>query len=65
MVDKPLGASAPFFMRNFKVIDKRSGETKKPAPSQESYQPKNDKVVMPTGNVQPSQKKAPKQPFCN
>lgn len=47
------------------MIDKRGGETKKPAPSQESHQPKNDKIVMPTGNVQPSQKKAPKQPFCD
>jgi hypothetical protein len=47
------------------MIDKRDGETKKPQPSQESYQPKNDKVILPTGNVQPSQKKAPKQCFDN
>lgn len=47
------------------MIDKREGETKKSVPSQESYQPKNDKVILPTGNVQPSQKKAPKQVYDN
>ena len=45
------------------MIDKRDGVTRKPAPSQESYQPKNDQVIMPKGDVQPSQKKAPKQVY--
>lgn len=47
------------------MIDKRDGETKKPQPSEGPLFEKADKVIMPTGNVQPSQKKAPKQPFCD
>lgn len=46
------------------MIDKREGETKKPIPS-EGPLFNNQGPVMPTGNVQPSQKKAPKQPYDN
>lgn len=45
------------------MIDKRSGETKKPQPSQESYFPKADNPPKPSNNVQPSQKKAPGQVY--
>lgn len=47
------------------MIDKRSGETKKPAPSEGPIFPKSQEVILPTGNVQPSQKKAPKQVYDN
>lgn len=45
------------------MIDKRDGTTKKPAKSQDSYF--NDDPKMPTNNTQPSQKKAPKAPYCD
>ena len=44
------------------MIDKREGVTKKPIPSQETYFPRT-KSELPTKDVQPSQKKAPKQPY--
>lgn len=44
------------------MIDKRDGETKKQPKSQDSYF--NDAPKMPTNNVQPSQRKAPK-PTCH
>lgn len=47
------------------MIDDRSGETKKKQPSQDSYFPKSENPPLPSNNVQPSQKKAPKQPYCN
>ncbi|WP_161599953.1 hypothetical protein [Pseudomonas sp. MPC6] len=46
------------------MIDKREGETKKPIPSQEPYFPRV-KQELPGKDVQPSQKKAPKQPHDN
>lgn len=45
------------------MIDKRDGETKKPQPSEGPIFPKSQDVVMPKGDVQPSQKKAPKQVY--
>lgn len=47
------------------MIDKRDGETKKPMPSEPPIFPKSQDVVFPTGNVQPSQKKAPRQVYDN
>ena len=57
--------SAPLFFEENAMIDDRSGETKKKQPSQDSYFPKSENPPLPSGNVQPSQKKAPKQPYCN
>lgn len=45
------------------MIDKRDGFTKKPAKDQDSYF--KDEPKMPTNNVQPSQKKAPKTSTCD
>lgn len=55
--------SAPLFFGGKAMIDKRDGETKKQQPSQDSYFPKADRSPMPSNNVQPSQKKAPKQVY--
>lgn len=46
------------------MIDKREGETKKPQPTEGPLFEKANRVVMPDkSNVQPSQKKAPAQPY--
>jgi hypothetical protein len=45
------------------MIDKREGETKKPIPTEPAIFPQSQKDKCPTGDVQPSQKKAPKQVY--
>lgn len=47
------------------MIDKREGETKKPAPSEPAIFPQAKPVPCNPSNVQPSQKKAPKQVYSD
>lgn len=47
------------------MIDKRDGETKKPIPSEGPIFPQNKPAPCNPGNVQPSQKKAPKQVYSD
>lgn len=62
-LEAPSGAS---FFEEIKMIDKREGETKKSIPSEGPLFEKADKVILPSrDNVQPSQKKAPRQVYDN
>lgn len=63
MVKLPWDSSESLFYEVTKMIDKREGETKKKAPSEPGIFPQNKPVPCNPSNVQPSQKKAPKQVY--
>jgi hypothetical protein len=65
MVKAPWVTSVALFypLEEVKMIDKREGETKKPQPTEPAIFPQSQKDKCPTGDVQPSQKKAPKQVY--